>query len=200
MNLQFSFSRRKSRAAKAKKIELRGEKTVLREKRITDAPDDYSWRTDEELAKLDAANPLKMAYDDFLKHSQEELDRPNKRSMRFGIDDLYGRHIGNCMIYDINERRGSAELGIMIGDREYWSKGYGSDTVDMLLDYLFTNTRMRRVYLHTLTWNGRAQRAFGKSGFRPVRDVRRHGYDFLLMEIYRKDWERLRGQAAALGG
>lgn len=191
LNLQFSLPLRKSRPIK--KIELRGEKTVLREKRISDAPEDYSWRMDEELAKLDAANPLKMEYDAFLKHSQEEIDKPNERSMRFGIDDLYGRHIGNCMLYDINKRRGSAELGIMIGDREYWNKGYGSDTVDMLLDHLFTATSMRRVYLHTLTWNHRAQRAFGKSGFRPVRDVRRNGYKFVLMEIFRKDWERLRG-------
>lgn len=197
MNLPFSLSRRKVRSVK--QIELRGEKTVLREKRISDAPDDYMWRTDEELARLDAAEPLDMAYSDFLKHSQEELDRPNKRSMRFGIDDLYGRHIGNCMVYNINERRGSAELGIMIGDREYWSKGYGSDTVDMLLEHLFTATSMRRVYLHTLKWNKRARRAFGKSGFRRVRDVRRTEYKFVLMEIHRKDWERLRGRAAALG-
>lgn len=198
MNLPFLLSGRKPKPIK--KIELRGEKTVLREKRITDAPEDYSWRTDAELARLDAAQPLNMAYDDFLKHSQAELNRPSKQSMRFGIDDLYGRHIGNCMIYDINERRGSAELGIMIGDREYWSKGYGSDTVDMLLEHLFTTTSMRRVYLHTLTWNHRAQRAFEKSGFRPVRDVRRREYNFILMEIFRNDWELQRRQAAALGG
>lgn len=198
MNLPFLLSGRKPKPIK--KIELRGEKTVLREKRITDAPEDYSWRTDAELARLDAAQPLNMAYDDFLKHSQEELNRQSKQSMRFGIDDLYGRHIGNCMVYDINERRGSAELGIMIGDREYWSKGYGSDTVDMLLEHLFTTTSMRRVYLHTLTWNHRAQRAFEKSGFRPVRDVRRREYNFILMEIFRKDWELQRRQAAALGG
>ena len=198
MNLPFLLSGRKPKPIK--KIELRGEKTVLREKRITDAPEDYSWRTVAELARLDAAQPLNMAYDDFLKHSHEELNRPSKQSMRFGIDDLYGRHIGNCMIYDINERRGSAELGIMIGDREYWSKGYGSDTVDMLLEHLFTTTSMRRVYLHTLKWNHRAQRAFEKSGFRPVRDVRRREYNFILMEIFRKDWELQRRQAAALGG
>ena len=198
MNLPFLLSGRKPKPVK--KIELRGEKTVLREKRITDAPEDYSWRTDAELARLDAAQPLNMAYDDFLKHSQEELNRPSKQSMRFGIDDLYGRHIGNCMVYDINERRGSAELGIMIGDREYWSKGYGSDTVDMLLEHLFTTTSMRRVYLHTLKWNHRAQRAFEKSGFRPVRDVRRREYNFILMEIFRNDWELQRRQAAALGG
>ena len=43
----------------------------------------------------------------------------------------------------------------MIGDRAYWSKGYGTDAVDTLLKYIFTQTNMKRVYLHTLDWNQR---------------------------------------------
>ena len=43
---------------------IRGEKVVLREKRIQDAEDDYAWRTDEELARLDATRPLKMSFED----------------------------------------------------------------------------------------------------------------------------------------
>ena len=105
-----------------------------------------------------------MAYNDFLRYSQEEIDFPSSRSKRFGIDDHTGKHIGNCMYYDIDTRRHETELGIMIGDRAYWSKGYGTDAVDTLLKYIFTQTNMKRVYLHTLDWNQRAQKSFGKSG------------------------------------
>ena len=46
----------------------------------------------------------------------------------------------------------------MIGDRRFWGKGYGNDAVNTLVRYVFTETRLRRVYLHTLDWNQRACR------------------------------------------
>ncbi len=173
-----------------------GKKVELREKRIADAPDDYSWRMDAELARLDATRPLRMAYNDFLRYSQEEIDYPSPRSKRFGIDDHNGKHIGNCMYYDIDTRRRETELGIMIGDSEYWSKGYGTDAVDTLIEYIFTRTDIKRVYLHTLEWNVRAQKSFGKSGFHPVQNVRRRGLEFILMEILRPDWDQTHSACA----
>ena len=186
MRMPFSLSRRKPEPTEP--VWLEGKKVVLRDKRIEDARSDYNWRLDEELAKLDATRPLNMPYSDFLRYSQEEIDFPNPRSRRFGIDDLTGKHIGNCMYYDIDTRRRETELGIMIGDRAYWSKGYGTDAVDTLLRYIFTQTNMKRVYLHTLDWNHRAQKSFEKSGFRRVKSVRKRGLDFLRMEVLRDEW------------
>lgn len=169
---------------------ISGSKIILREKRIEDAADDYAWRTDEELARLDATRPLHMRYEDFTRYSKEEISYPNPRSKRLAIDTLDGKHIGNCMFYDIDLDQGGAELGIMIGDREYWSKGYGTDTVDSLLSHIFTTTSLSRIYLHTLDWNQRALRSFSKSGFQAVKNVRRSGFDFILMEVHQSDWER----------
>ena len=168
---------------------IRGEKVVLRAKRIEDAPDDYAWRTDEELARLDATRPLNMSYENFLKYSREELEFPSQRSKRLAIDAHDGTHIGNIMYYDVDLRQGEAELGIMI-DRAYWNKGYGTDSVGALLDHVFTTTPLTRIYLHTLEWNHRARSAFAKAGFREVKPVRRSGLDFILMEIWRHEWER----------
>ena len=168
-----------------------GEKVVLREKLLSDAEDDYGWRTDEELATLDATRPLRMSFNDFLRYTREEMDYPSPRSRRFAIDTHDGKHIGNCMYYDIDLRRGQAELGIMIGDRDYWSKGYGTDSVNTLLTHIFTSTTIDRVYLHTLEWNQRARNSFAKSGFKEIRPVRRNGLDFIYMEVWRTEWERL---------
>ena len=168
-----------------------GRMVVLRHKALTDAEDDYAWRSDEELAKLDATRPLRMKFKDYLRHSRDEIDHPNPRSRRFAIDTHDGKHIGNCMYYDIDLRQGQAELGIMIGDRDYWSKGYGTDTVKSLLRYIFTTTSIDRVYLHTLEWNRRARNSFAKSGFREKGPVRRNGHDFIFMEVWRTEWERV---------
>ncbi len=167
----------------------RGEKVVIRGKRIEDAPDDYAWRTDEELAKLDASQPLRMTYRDFLRFSKDELIYSGGTSRRLAIDTFDGEHIGNCMYYDVDLRRGLAELGIMIGKREYWGRGFGTDAVSALLEYVFANMSIDLVYLHTLEWNERARRAFAKAGLRETVKVRRSGLDFVKMEIGRQEWE-----------
>lgn len=166
-----------------------GEKVRIREKRVEDIRNEYSWRVDPELSRLDATRPMTMSYEDFFRYSKEEMQFPNYRSKRLAVETLEGVHIGNIMYYDLNMQNSQAELGIMIGDKDYWSSGYGTDTVNTLLRHLFTILELDRVYLHTLSWNYRAQASFAKSGFKLVRNVKRGGQDFILMEVLRSDWE-----------
>ncbi len=168
-----------------------GEKVRIREKRVEDIRNEYSWRVDPELSRLDATRPMTMSYEDFFRYSKEEMQFPNYRSKRLAVETLGGVHIGNIMYYDLNMQNSQAELGIMIGDKDYWSSGYGTDTVNTLLRHLFTTLELDRVYLHTLSWNYRAQASFAKSGFKLVRNVKRGGQDFILMEVLRSDWEEL---------
>ena len=166
-----------------------GEKVRVREKRVKDIQNEYSWRVDPELSRLDATRPMTMSYEDFFRYSKEEMQFPNYRSKRLAVETLEGVHIGNIMYYDLNMQNSQAELGIMIGDKDYWSSGYGTDTVNTLLRHLFTTLELDRVYLHTLSWNYRAQASFAKSGFKLVRNVKRGGQDFILMEVLRSDWQ-----------
>ena len=165
-----------------------GNKVVLRGKRAEDAQDDFKWESDPELARLDAADPVNIAFAKYRSDFIEDLRNPYSFSCRFAIDTLDGKHIGNCAYYHISERNGETELGIMIGDRDYWNKGYGSDVVSALLDHIFETTRLTRVYLKTLAWNQRAQNCFRKSGFKPYVRMMSDGHDFLFMEIFRRQW------------
>ena len=188
----FPWSRKPSEHPERDHVSLRGVRVVVREKDLSDVSDDYGWRTDAELAKLDATRPLGMSYDDFYRYSKEDLTQPSMRSKRLAIDSIEGKHIGNCMFYDIDLRDGEAEVGIMIGDKDYWGQGYGTEAMGVLLDHMFTAYPFNRIYLHTLTWNQRALNSFRKSGLREVRQVRRSGSDFIKMEILRDAWEALR--------
>lgn len=169
---------------------MRGEKVVLREKRWEDATKDYAWRSDEELASLDAAPPLKIPYTEYVFEHATELNTPSQRRCRFAIEDLNGNHIGNCMYYDIDTKKGQAELGIMIGDRSYWEQGYGTDAITVLAEHIFSTTHFKRVYLKTLDWNTRAQRCFARCGFVPYGSLNKRGRNFVLMELTRQEWER----------
>ncbi len=173
--------------------ELRGARIVLRDKRTDDAEKDYTWRSDPELARLDAAIPLTMSFERYLKLFEDQLKYPTPGSHHYSIDAIVSgaddsKFIGNCMYYDLDTVNMEAELGIVIGDRDYWSDGYGYDAVTTLLEHLFDTRNLKRVYLHTLEWNMRAQRSFTKSGFQPLKPVRRMAHDFILMEVLRDDW------------
>ena len=169
---------------------ISGRKIVLRDKTIEDARDDYTWECDPELARLDATSPVKCSFARYRSDYAEELRIPYSSSCRFAIDTLDGKHIGNCAYYNISERNGETELGIMIGDREYWNKGYGVDVINTLLAHIFESTQLKRVYLKTLATNYRAQTSFRRAGFKPYVRLVRDGHDFLFMEIYRREWAK----------
>lgn len=164
-------------------------KTRLREKMLTDARSDYTWQTDPELAALDAVPPSQLSYQDYLSRYAIELRYPSARRKRFAIETMDGEHIGNCTYYAIDHKRAEAEMGIMIGNRGYWDRGYGADAINQLLDYIFSQTRLDRIYLKTLVKNTRAQKCFAKCGFTPCGNLMRDGYNFTLMELYRQSWQ-----------
>ncbi len=164
-------------------------KIIIREKSPTDAWDDYAWETDPELAKLDASPTLSIPYSQYLSDYDNELYSSSVTSRRFAVDTLDGKHIGNCSYYNLNKAKGEVELGIMIGNRDYWSKGYGTDTVTTLVNYIFHQTNINRIYLKTLDWNSRAQKCFQKCGFIQYAQLARDGFSFVLMEIHRDEWQ-----------
>ena len=174
-----------------------GSKIKLRDKKLADALDDYIWRTDAELAQLDASPLLTTTFPRYLSDYANELRYPSLIRHRFAVETLEGKHIGNCSYYNIDETKGEAELGIIIGNRDYWDKGYGTDTVNTLVNYIFHQTKLKRIYLKTLDSNSRAHKCFKKCGFTPYGHLVRDGFSFTLMEIIRKQWQERQTQAEA---
>lgn len=168
---------------------ISGSKVIIRKKTLADARNDYTWQTDPELAWLDAAPVVTMSFEDYRLAYASELrySSPTRRS--FAVETLDGKHIGNCVYYSIDEVKGEAELGIMIGNRNYWDKGYGTDILNTLINHIFDQTNLNRLYLKTLDSNIRAQKCFQKCYLTTYGHTVRDGFSFVLMDIYRKDWQ-----------
>jgi len=169
-----------------------GTKVRLREKKLKDAHNDYRWQTNPELVRLDAMPRLTISFPRYLVDYTAVLCNPSPKRRTFAIETFDGRHIGNCVYYNIDENKGEAEMGIMIGERDCWGKGYGTDSVATLVDYIFHETGLQRIHLKTLDWNERAQRCFLKCGFTPCGQMMKNGYQFLLMEIKKENWPKER--------
>jgi RimJ/RimL family protein N-acetyltransferase len=161
---------------------LTGKKIKLRPKSIQDAATDYKWRTDPELCHLDAASTIDNSFQEFLEHYREQF-RFHVPGLRFAIETTDGKHIGNCSLFNIDDNKKATELGIMIGEKTFWGQGYGTDAILTLLNYVFTQTELQKVFLKTLYWNVRAQKCFKKCGFTSNGSVSYNGLNFILMEI-----------------
>ena len=163
-----------------------GRRTVIRRKRIDEAAAEYRWRSDPEMARYDASRPVQVPFEDYRRNWAFDYRFTDMPGRSFAIEDENGRHIGNVMYYNIDKARGEAEIGISIGEREFWSQGYGSDALAAMARHLFEATALNRLYLHTLDWNERAQRGFRKAGFSSRGTSWRDGHTFVIMEVWRQ--------------
>lgn len=164
----------------------------IRHKRLDDAPNDYQWRRDPDIARFDAASPTTLPYSRFLMQLERELALVNPARQVFAIDTASGEHIGNVMYYNGSPATRTAEFGICIGSTLHRSCGLGAEATSLFLTYLWAEGLFTSVQLHTLEWNERAQRAFRRAGFRDVARVLRGGTRFVRMEA-RREWWALEG-------
>jgi len=103
--------------------------------------------------------------------------------------------IGNCGVFGIELENRSAELGIMIGDKSEWNKGYGAEVMMLLLKHGFETLNLNRIALRVYAENVRAVRSYEKAGFvlegRMREAVYKHGKydDVLFMSVLRLEWQ-----------
>ena len=83
----------------------------------------------------------------------------------FAIETKDGAHIGSVGFHYVNPENRKATLGIVIGDKEYWSRGYGTDAMLTLLRFGFEEMNLRRIDLSVDADNARAIACYRKCGF-----------------------------------
>lgn len=116
-------------------------------------------------------------------------------SINFTVFDLKTfAPIGTVALFKIDHIHKTAELGIMIGDKNYWSKGYGTETVSLITDYGFTCLGLHNIILKVYAFNPRAVRAYEKAGFKVVgkwREAKRIAgkrHDVIIMDALSTDF------------
>lgn len=144
---------------------------------------------DPEIAHLNGTPPNRMPLWLLKRILKADSRRPDRET--FGIFDECDQYIGTIELYDISFNR--ATLGIIIGERTHWSRGYGPEAITALLNYAFDELHFERVKLSTFADNLRAQAAFKKLGFQEIRRVAAGGNRVdVQMELLASAWrERL---------
>ncbi|MBS3783458.1 MAG: GNAT family N-acetyltransferase [Anaerolineae bacterium] len=123
------------------------------------------WFSDPEVRRyLDMYLPFSLAQEErWFEHLQERMEK--KEIVMLTIETKDGAHIGNISLFDINWKDRHAELGITIGERDYWGRGYGSDAIQTLLHVAFEEMNLHRVHLRVHADNARGINCYKKVGF-----------------------------------
>lgn len=103
--------------------------------------------------------------------------------------------IGSCGFNQIDWRNASAELGILIGEKQYWNQGYGTAVMKLLLQVGFESLNLHRIWLRVLANNSRAIHCYEKAGFKHESCQREAEFrggnyiDVLYMSVLRPEWQ-----------
>lgn len=154
------------------------------------------WSVDTKFLRLmdsDPARPYSIkALQEWL---EKELEKDQPDEVYFMIRSLKDdRLLGDVGLDGIQWNHGDTFMGIGLDNRDDWGKGYGSDALQLILNYAFNELNLFRVSLNVFEYNPRAIHVYEKVGFvhegRLRRCLNRDGrrWDMLYMGITRHEW------------
>ncbi len=151
------------------------------------------WFQDSEYQQLESSGPASLWTP---KQIKEWFDKDPDQSYHFAIRTLSDdRLIGHVGLDGIDWVARNAWVGIGIGEREYWGKGYGTDAMNLILRFAFESLNLNRVSLDVFEYNQRAYLSYCKCGFKDEGRMRQwmqrggERHDMIFMGILREEWE-----------
>ena len=174
---------------------LKGKRVIIRGVEPGDLTDRYRWLNDREVTRFFTTLGSCHLSMEQLRRWLEECDRSNNE-VHFSLDTAAGKHIGGAQLKGIDWRNRNAELGIFIGEKEEWGKGYCSEAVALLLAYAFDTLNLHRIWLRVDPENTGALRCYEKTGFSREGVFRQEVYraekyhDTLVLSILESEYRK----------
>lgn len=178
---------------------ITGERLRLRAVTHDDLPQFVAWLNDPEVRDgLGLIFPL--AIEDENKWFEGVQNRqPAEKPFAIEIMENDSWHLaGTCSLFDIDWINRIAELGIFIGNKALWNKGFGAETVNLLVRHGFETLNLNRIWLRVHADNPRAEHVYEKCGFtlegKYREGIYKHGkyIDMHIMSILHNEWDAIR--------
>jgi RimJ/RimL family protein N-acetyltransferase len=149
------------------------------------------WLNDMEVAQY-----LTLAYRLVsLSNEKEILEKFSRQGDHYAIvESKSDELIGGCGLLNLDHINRISEVGIFIGDKNCWNKGYGEEALRLLLDYSFNILNLNNVMLNTYSFNTRAIRCYRKIGFKEIgrrrqaKVIQGKSYDIIYMDILAEEF------------
>jgi RimJ/RimL family protein N-acetyltransferase len=170
-----------------------GEKLYLRGLETSDLEGEYfDWLNDREVTKFLDSGAFPNTPERLEEYYRSVALSPNNVMLAI-IDKESDKHIGNIRLGPINWITRIAPLGIMIGNKEFWGKGYATEAIQLILEYAFKRLNLHKVNAGIVAIHQASIRAFEKAGFKIEGQARSQFYldgdyyDSLYLGITKED-------------
>lgn len=171
---------------------LKGKKVYLKLFEECDIPNRVRWINDPDIQyTLNYDIPTSISKTQ--RWFSNAVMNPNRREFSiFTIDE--DKHIGFCGLFNIEMPVMKAELHCVIGEKEYWSGGYGTEAYKLLVEYGFRELGLNKIYGYQMIHNYGAHRVVEKLGWVREGLLRQETYshgcvkDVYYVSILREDW------------
>jgi len=157
---------------------------------INDAEKFTEWLNDMDVMKNFSLYPNIIS----LENEREILEKISKEHNYSIINLETNELIGNCGFVNIDYINQTAEIGIFIGNKILWNKGYGTEAFSLLIDYGFKALNFHNIMLRVYENNKGAIKCYEKVGFKKI-GIRREGLlrdlkrqNIVFMDILKEDF------------
>ncbi|MCM8811717.1 MAG: GNAT family N-acetyltransferase [Candidatus Omnitrophica bacterium] len=177
---------------------LVGKRIYLRPMEMTDLDGPYfDWLNDYEVTRFleTGSFPTTTAT---LRHYLKNIAKHPNNVMLAIMEKRTNRHVGNVKLGNIHPLHRNADIGIMVGDKRVWGKGYGSEAMELMLEYGFKRLNLHKITLGVYADHEGAVKAYKKLGFTVEGVLKEHLFrdggfrDKTVMGILKSDYERSR--------
>lgn len=172
---------------------LVGERIYLSPRNVEDVEKFTEWMNDFEITDYTGRSYQTMT----LQNEKTYLEKEQDNKSGFAIIDLQTDEIiGNVGLHDINNINRTATLGIFIGNKDYRSKGCGTEAIKLILDFGFNYLNLNNIDLALMEFNKRALKCYEKCGFKEIGRRRKckfingRYYDSILMDILSEEFTK----------
>ena len=180
---------------------IQGERIRLRRNERTDVPKFVAWLNDPEVRRyLSRDMPVSTAHEEQWFENTLKLPVPEQpfaieiRKTTPESETEAWQTIGNCGFMGVEQITHSAEVGLFIGDKSCWNKGYGTEVMRLLLRFGFGTLNLNHIFLRVDEANKGGIRAYEKAGFIHEGRLRQATFrdgqyrDVLIMSVLRSEW------------
>jgi len=169
---------------------LKGRKTTLRPVQKNDLANCLRWINDPEVTRF--TRGFLPRTEKFEAEWYENLDK-RKDDVVFSViaDD---KHIGIMGIHGIEWKDRVASTGAIIGDKEYWGKGFGTDAKMQIMNYAFNTLNLRKLWSKVRAFNERSFKYCIKCGYVVEGTLRKQSFcdgeyfDEIVLGVFREEW------------
>ena len=185
------------RRAEMRRPFLAGERIYLRALEESDVSGPYlDWLNDYEVTRYLETGSFPTTEDALQKYVRT-IQTPNNVMLAI-IEKESGAHVGNIKLGSIQGTHRRADVGILIGDKRAWGKGYGHEATELMLEYGFRRLNLHKITLGVYADHEGAVKSYQKLGFAIEGTLREHLFrdgtfhDEYVMGILRADYEKMR--------